>query len=262
MIINEMIKQNNNYKENIKNKVINEENEKEIKKLDEQIRELDIKIEEEEKRNIEIMLKTRDMEHDRNMQEIKNGEHMRIKDRIKEIDNKINKVEEQCKIYKNYKIIMMPNNFPAYICDKYLRRIEKEMNNIMRNNIDFEIRLILEENNLIIEKRYKNSIINQTIDISSGYESLLIGLGFKIGLKNIINISSGDIMIIDEVIDCINIENYDKIGEMIKMICNSYDKVVIISHNENIKEIINNEEINKYDIEIVNEKENNNSYIK
>jgi len=176
----------------------------------------------------------------------KNEELGSIKMILKNIDDKLitlkNKKDEYKKVEKDYKLysimddLMGKNGLSLYLLNHYLPIIENSVNNIIRPYIDKKIKLYIDGDNVIMESYVDN---NKIVNLFGGMESVILDLSFKMVFSQIAILPKCDLLIIDECLsffDNKRIENIDKLFDFIK--CN-FDKVIIISHIDNIKENIN-----------------------
>jgi len=88
----------------------------------------------------------------------------------------------------------------------------------------------------------------------------MISCIFKNILHNLNISSKSNLILIDESLDVIANKNYDKITKIFDILEKKYNNIFVISHNNEIKELLYQRTINKYDIRI--ESDGFNSYIK
>ena len=72
----------------------------------------------------------------------------------------------------------------------------------------------------------------------SGFERLVVNIGLKIALDKYQKKSSINFFIIDETFDCIASENFHKISDIFNCIKKHFHKILIISHNEDLKSLV------------------------
>ena len=68
---------------------------------------------------------------------------------------------------------------------------------------------------------------------------MILNIACKIALKKYSSINHTDMLMIDEVMSCISTENHSIIDQLVSMITEYYNQVFIITHNNDIKDILN-----------------------
>jgi exonuclease SbcC len=164
---------------------------------------------------------------------------------LKNVQNMINKINK-CQVdYEQYEILRNVLSEDKILSDNVLPVIESDVNNILGNLGYDKIKISLDNLNKGTtaedkgNKRtgieiYKSS--NVMIDMISGYERNLYNLIFRVVLSKISKSVSFNFMIIDEAFDSADNSNKNKVLDIIEQISNSYDWVLVISHNDDIKD--------------------------
>jgi DNA repair exonuclease SbcCD ATPase subunit/DNA repair exonuclease SbcCD nuclease subunit len=73
----------------------------------------------------------------------------------------------------------------------------------------------------------------------SGYERFVLNTALKMSFDKYKQLSSIKLFLVDEVIDCVSEENFDNIDFIFEKLQNHYKKIIVISHNEELKRKIN-----------------------
>jgi hypothetical protein len=247
----------NKFEKYINNKNSNIKYEKEIELLNNEINKLqeNINIEKENSIIMEIKLQEKDLSIINT--EIINNENKKtdLKDKEEELKN----IKLKLNINELYKIIINGNEYPSILLELYIVQIEKELNNNIHYFMDDKIRLKKENKKLELYKENKNGGRISLLH-SSNYEQLIICSLIKLILKNNNIYSTSDILMIDEVIDDINEENYHKLKLLMEVLHKNYRKMIIVTHNDKIKSLLKNLEIENHEINI--QIKNERSYIK
>lgn len=241
----------------INNKEINIKYENEIEILNNKIKDIKNNINLENEKNIQSEIKLQEKELMLLKEKIEENEN-----NIKDFNIKTKKYEEITNIlniHELYRILVNGSEYPSLLLELYIKNIEKEINKNIKYFMNDKIIFKKENNNLLL---YKENIDNGEINLteSSGYEQLIICSIIKLILKNNNIYSNSDIMMIDEVMDDINELNYDKIELLVKILLKSYNKIIIITHNNEIKDVLEDIEVLKHNIKI--DVKNDRSYIK
>ena len=94
-----------------------------------------------------------------------------------------------------------------------------------------DVKIICSGTNIIIRDEHN---VNTTRD--GGYQTFLNNLVYRIALSKINNFMETNFMIIDEAFDSADRENKNKIKSLIEYLRSVYDWVLIISHDDDVKD--------------------------
>ena len=152
-------------------------------------------------------------------------------DLIREIQEEIEKDTG----YKIYSQIMGKNGIGKMILKKAVPMINSELEKFVSHNFDFEIILEVDKKNnfdfYLIKEEQKRRIA-----LCSGLETTVPALCIALVLSYISALPKGNIIFFDEIFGQVSEENYDNIKEVLTMGLQLYDKVLIISHREDIQQ--------------------------
>ena len=144
--------------------------------------------------------------------------------------------KKKLKPLKTYVDIVHPKKLPKIIIKDTIERICTEANKIIYNmtgllcfisEVNDKWEISLKKNNLFLGPEH-----------CSGYERFIINTGLKMGLDKFKFLSSVKMFLIDEVIDCVSEENIEKVYDLFDILKKHYKKVIVISHNEELKKKI------------------------
>lgn len=180
---------------------------------------------------------------------------------LKEYDIIDNKFEElvktaiqlskKVKILHSYYEITQSKNLPKIIIKDTIKSLVNTANKVIYNmtgllcnitEVNDKWEITLKKNNMYLGAEH-----------CSGYERFIINTGLKLGLDKYKFLSSIKMFLIDEVIDCVSEENIERIYELLDILKKNYSKVIVISHNEELKKKV------EYKINI--KQKNNCSYL-
>ncbi len=181
--------------------------------------------------------------------------------KIKEIKKNIYIEEDNIETYKNYLKLMNYTGIPIMIVNQKLPIIENLINNHLKDYTNFTIKIELFGNGIRKKLDFyqiKSDGSQLSIKSCSGYETLILNIIIKIVLKNTCFLNVSDFLMIDEVLSAISIKNYNLLEKIFQVINNHFKNILIITHIEDIKDIVTNFD-NSYDLYI--KKNNGNSYI-
>jgi len=169
-----------------------------------------------------------------------------------------NNIKEDKIIHELYLKIINTNEYPSILLNLYIKKIEEEINQHIVYFMSDKIILRIEDKKLLCYKINKDGG-EIGLNESSNYEQIVICSLLKLIFKNNNIHSTSDIIMIDEVLDDINKLNYDKIEILVTFLEKYYKKILIITHNNEIKNLLEKLNIKK---NIINIKvKNDRSYI-
>jgi exonuclease SbcC len=124
-----------------------------------------------------------------------------------------------------------------YILNKYIVRLEQIINNILMTIVPYKIKIIQENTELRIYKLENNITIN-TRQLS-GNEKFVINIAFKCALNKMAISYKSDFIIIDEGFGSFDSDKLNKISELFDVLKKEFNKCIIISHLDKIKNMNN-----------------------
>ena len=149
-------------------------------------------------------------------------------------------ITENITNYKIYYDIINYKGFPFYLINSKRTILQNEINKILNTIVDFEIKLEIEDNNLIFYKQLENNLGKISIKNCSGFEKFIFSISLRIGLINISNFMKPNFIIIDEGFGNMDNINIRKLTDVFDNIKNSFDLILVITHKEELKEKFDN----------------------
>jgi len=132
---------------------------------------------------------------------------------------------------------MHSNGISYDIIKKRLPLINSEVSKILTNIVDFEIMFVNDDKKLDILIKHPN-YDPRPIEMGSGAEKTIAAMAIRLALLNVSTLPKGDIFILDEPgtsLDADNMEGFIRILDMIKT---QFKTVLLISHLESLKDIV------------------------
>jgi DNA repair exonuclease SbcCD ATPase subunit len=157
----------------------------------------------------------------------------RINEDIIRNNDKLIKKYEELETNKVLEIVFDKNGITEHMLRETCKKIIIDINKLTKMICDYEF-LIDEDFNYKIKKG--NCVYN--IENASGAEKLVLNISFRIIISGIRNISRMNMMIIDESFVSFDVERRNMIESIIKMILSRYEKVIVISHMEEIRGMV------------------------
>lgn len=162
--------------------------------------------------------------------------YMKLVKQKQEIIPLINKDSTILNLYKKYLEITHSKNLPKIIISNVIKTICNEANTLIYNTTGLLCEIQENEKWEIIVKKGKSCIGPEHC---SGYERFVINTSLKLAFDKYKQLSSIKLFLIDEVIDCVSEDNFDQIDVIFDYLKNYYSKILIISHNEELKKKVN-----------------------
>lgn len=147
---------------------------------------------------------------------------------------------------------MHPNGISYDIIKKKLPIINDEIAKNLANIVDFEIFFEDDGNKLNILIKHPR-FDPRPIEMGSGAEKSIASMAIRLALLQVSNLPKSNIFILDEPATALDAENMEGFIRMIDMIKSNYDIVLLISHLDALKDIV--------DTTITIDKENGYSYV-
>lgn len=147
---------------------------------------------------------------------------------------KVKELEENYESYKLYTNIISRDGIPYEIITKTLPEIEKEVNNILHQVVEFSITLQTDGKNIMTNIVYDDK--KWPLELASGMERFISGLAIRVALINISNLPRPNIICIDEGWGTMDSMNLSSVGNMFSYLRQQFDFIWIISHLDTIKD--------------------------
>lgn len=152
---------------------------------------------------------------------------------LKEVNECIVQLSQRIKILNVYKDIVNDKGIPKLFLRESLSVIEKETNKILYSLAGLKMHF---ENS---EEKYEILIKKENIFLGpeqcSGYEKFILNVALKMALDKLKYYSGIKMIFIDEVWDCVSSDNMDKIDDLLVYLKDYYTHIIVISHNEELK---------------------------
>ena len=158
---------------------------------------------------------------------------IKLKEEIIKNNESLFKLYEEKDKYEILEKIFDKNGLSEYIMRTAYNDISESINFLTEKVCGYRFRIDENTNFMIIRDNKEYYIEN-----GSGAEKLILNIAFRMTVSNIKCISRSDMMIIDESFISFDKDNRNKIEDIIEMILTKYRRVLVISHMEELQEII------------------------
>lgn len=162
-------------------------------------------------------------------------------DRINKQIDEVKNIRNLSSAYQLYIEAMSSYGIPHYILSEKIPFINEEINKILSSVAKFGVFIQHneQEQSIGIHIKYGN-YKSRAIELGSGSEKLLASLAIRAAMHKITNLPKTNLFIIDEgfgSLDQLNLDNMTKMFEYLKTM---FDHVLIISHIEAMKDMVDN----------------------
>jgi DNA repair exonuclease SbcCD ATPase subunit len=142
---------------------------------------------------------------------------------------------QELEIYKTYTDITHPKNLPKTLISNVIKSISSEANRLIFNTTGLLVQ-IRENDKWEIEVKKDDLVLGP--QHCSGFELFIMNTALKIAFDKYKQLSSIKLFLLDETVDCVSESNLDQIDVVLEYLQKHYNKVVLISHNEDLKKKI------------------------
>jgi len=150
--------------------------------------------------------------------------------------NKVKELEVSYEAYKLYTAVISRDGIPYEVITKTLPEIEKEVNNILNQIVEFTVTLTTDGKNIMSNIVYDDK--RWPLEMGSGMEKFVSGLAIRVALINISNLPRPNIICIDEGWGTLDQSNIASVGNLFTYLKHQFDFIWIISHLDSIKDSV------------------------
>ena len=133
-----------------------------------------------------------------------------------------------------YKSLVNKSGVPSKLIESKLGNIERVVNEFIGGLVNIDVKLGLvsygkKQGVDVVVSRDGRGFDGRNL---GGYETWVVNMGLKVGLSRYSFHSKSGMMIIDESLDCIDTNNFERIGEVLGKLRENYHSILLISHRE------------------------------
>ena len=153
--------------------------------------------------------------------------------RVAKIRLEIDEIKGKIEMLGIYKEIVDKNDIPKDILADNISGIVKMVNRFLRGFVGFILEVIIDEG------RFEMFVMKNGVKLGigdlSGYETFILNVAFKYALLKLSMINKCGCLFIDEGLDCIDVGNFDRLGEVFSGLKKVFGKIIVITHIEDIR---------------------------
>lgn len=164
--------------------------------------------------------------------------HTNMNDKLQIEENiiRFKELESKSDCYKYYMQAISRDGIPYELITQALPAIEKEVNDILRQIVDF--RVILKTDGKFVSTYIAYDDKQWPLEMSGGMEKFISSLAIRVALINISNLPRPNILIIDEGFGSLDANHLSEIKLLFSYLKNHFDITIIISHLDSIKDYV------------------------
>jgi len=168
-----------------------------------------------------------------------NGKLTVLKTQIEEIKKKVEKaksIEDEYESYSLYVQCVGRDGIPYEVISATVPEIEREVNNILSQIVEFSVELESDGKNITPFIVYEKN--RWALELSSGLERFISSLAIRVALINISNLPRMNAIVIDEGFGCADADNLAAMNTLFDYLKTQFDFVLIISHLDALKDMV------------------------
>ena len=143
---------------------------------------------------------------------------------------------EQDESYKYYLSAVSRDGIPYQVICSTVPEIEKEVNSILSQVVDFTVQFETDGKNIVPYITYDYG--RWPIDLSTGFERFVASIVIRVALMNISNLSKPNFISIDEGFGTLDPDNLASMASFLTFLKNNFDLLTIISHLFELKDAV------------------------
>ena len=153
---------------------------------------------------------------------------------LTEVMNNITELENEAASYKFYSTAIGRDGIPYQIICRIVPEIEREINSILIQIVDFTLKIETDGKNIVPYVVYGHG--KWPIELTSGYERFVASIAIRVALTNITSLPTCNFIAIDEGMGTLDNEKKALIPPLFAILKNYYDFMMIISHIDEMKD--------------------------
>ena len=159
---------------------------------------------------------------------------------VKEAESKLNEIKSFERDYIAYDLFiqaMHPNGVSYQVIKSMLSIINFEISKILNNIVDFEVFFDNIGDKLEIYIKHPK-YDPRPLSMGSGAEKTIASMAIRLALISITNLPKSELFILDEPATALDAEHMDGFIRLLQMIKSQFKTVLLISHLESLKDIV------------------------
>jgi DNA repair exonuclease SbcCD ATPase subunit/DNA repair exonuclease SbcCD nuclease subunit len=147
-------------------------------------------------------------------------------------------LEVEYEAYQLYTNAISRDGIPYELISQALPTIEKEVNNILNQIVEFTVILQTDGKNVTTHINYEDK--KWPLELASGLERFISSLAIRVALINVSNLPRPNFIAIDEGFGCADADNLSSMSTLFAFLKTNFDFVWIISHLDVMRDMVDN----------------------
>lgn len=148
----------------------------------------------------------------------------------------IKKLEVQYESYELYTKAIGRDGIPYELITKAIPTIEKEVNNILNQIVEFTVSLNTDGKNVSTYINYDEK--KWPLELASGLEKFISSLAIRVALINISNLPRPNFIAIDEGWGVMDANNLSSVSSLFSFLKTNFDFIFVISHMDVMRDMV------------------------
>jgi DNA repair exonuclease SbcCD ATPase subunit len=145
-------------------------------------------------------------------------------------------LENESDSYQLYLQSVGRDGIPYQVICNAVPEIEKEVNALLSQVVDFTIQFETDGKNIVPYMVYDYG--RWAVELSSGYERFVASVALRVGLTNVSNLPKTTCLFIDEGMGALDANNMASMSTLFSALKNNFDFLIIISHIDSVKDMV------------------------
>ncbi len=150
--------------------------------------------------------------------------------------NEVSVLEGESDSYENYMEAVGRDGIPYQVICNTVPEIEKEVNSILSQVVDYTIQFETDGKNIVPYVVYDYG--RWPIELTSGYERFVASIAIRVALTNISNLPKTTFLAIDEGFGTLDPDNLASMFTLFSFLKNNFDFVLVVSHLDALKDAV------------------------
>jgi DNA repair exonuclease SbcCD ATPase subunit len=166
-----------------------------------------------------------------------NGRLGVLQNQIKQLKESVDNTKELEKTYEAYSLYVKAVNrdgLPYIIISNIIPEMEREVNNILEQIVDFRLNIETHDNEINAYINYSDK--KWPVELTSGFEKFISSIAIRIALVNLSNLPRPNLMIIDEGWAVIDSNNMPSVQPLLSFLKTNFDFIIVISHLDELRD--------------------------
>ena len=155
---------------------------------------------------------------------------------VKKTLAEVTAMEEELTLYKSYLVAVGRDGIPYQVICNTVPEIEKEVNSILSQVVDYTIQFETDGKNVVPYVVYEYG--RWPIELTSGYERFVASVAIRVALTEVSNLPRCNMLCVDEGFGTLDPDNLASMPTLFSLLKNYYDFVLVISHLDALKDAV------------------------